>query len=120
MLTSKLLLHYETLLSRHTIETLKQKRLFLPKSNEPSSYRPIYLLDTAGKILEKIVGDRIGVFSEGDRGLSDKQYGFRKYRSAVDAIDKLIGKAGNDTRYQKVLCHTQKKVFCWHSKVLLL
>ena len=73
----------------------KQQRLvLLPKGkkppDDPSSYRPICLLDTAGKVLEKILYSRLEVYTECASGLSDKQFGFRKSRSTVDAIDVVI------------------------------
>jgi len=74
----------------------KQQRLvLLPKGkkppDEPSSYRPICLLDTAGKVLERIVCDRLEDVTEGPSGLCDMQFGFRKSRSTVDAINTVIG-----------------------------
>lgn len=68
----------------------KQQRLvLLPKGkkppDEPSSYRPLCMLDTAGKILERIIHGRIEEVSEGH--LSKNQFGFRKGRSTLDAID---------------------------------
>lgn len=73
----------------------KQQRLvLLPKGkkppNEPSSYRPICLLDTAGKVLERILCNRLEDYTEGPCGLSDKQFGFRKSRSTIDAIEMVI------------------------------
>ncbi|CAB0030686.1 unnamed protein product [Trichogramma brassicae] len=38
--------------------------------DEPSSYRPLCMLDTAGKILEKIICDRLEAFTERPGGLS--------------------------------------------------
>lgn len=71
-----------------------QKLVLIPKGNkppsEPSSYRPICLLDTSGKILERILYNRIEVFTEGAQGLSNSQYGFRKKKSTVDAIETVV------------------------------
>ncbi|CAB0040808.1 unnamed protein product [Trichogramma brassicae] len=58
--------------------------------DEPSSYRPLCMLDTAGKILERIICDRLEAFTEGPEGLSERQYGFRKGRSTIDAIEDVI------------------------------
>ena len=72
----------------------KQKLVLIPKGNkppdDPSSYRPICLLDTAGKVLERIICGRLEEFTEGARGLSHNQYGFRRARSTVDAISVVI------------------------------
>lgn len=71
-------------------EKWKQQRLvLLPKGkkppDEPSSYRPLCMLDTAGKVLERIIHRRIEEVAE--QHLADNQYGFRKGRSTLDAID---------------------------------
>ena len=73
----------------------QQRLLFIPKGNNPpndsSSYRPICLLDTVGKVLERDLCNRLKTYSEDtERGLSDNQFGFRIARSTVDAIDRLI------------------------------
>lgn len=59
-------------------------------ADSPSAYRPIVLLDEAGKLFERIIAGRIQrhLESEGPN-LSDMQYGFRKCRSTVDAIAHL-------------------------------
>lgn len=69
-----------------------QKLVLLPKENkppdDPSSYRPLCMLDTAGKILERIIQGRLEALVEGY--MSDRQYGFRKGRSTQDAINRVI------------------------------
>lgn len=57
--------------------------------DEPSSYRPICLLDCLGKLLEKILDNRLRRFLEENSGLHDKQFGFRKGRSTIDALNTL-------------------------------
>ncbi|CAB0042472.1 unnamed protein product [Trichogramma brassicae] len=76
----------------------KRQRLFLiPKPGkppeEPSSYRPLCMLDTAGKILERIICERLEAFTERPGGLSERQYGFRKGRSTIDAIEDIVSTA---------------------------
>ncbi|XP_011309785.1 uncharacterized protein [Fopius arisanus] len=71
----------------------KQQRLvLLLKANkppdEPSSYRPLCMLDTAGKILERLIHQRIDAAVE--PALVGNQYGFRKSRSTVDAINLAV------------------------------
>ncbi|CAB0041818.1 unnamed protein product [Trichogramma brassicae] len=72
----------------------RQRLVLLPQqgkpSDEPSSYRPLYMLDTAGKILERIICDRLEAFTERPGGLSERQYGFRKGRSTIDAIEDVV------------------------------
>ena len=56
--------------------------------DEPSAYRPLCMLDSAGKILKRIMYTRIEAIAE--KHLSDRQYGFRKGRSTVDAISLVV------------------------------
>uniref|UniRef100_A0ABD2X125 Endonuclease/exonuclease/phosphatase domain-containing protein n=1 Tax=Trichogramma kaykai TaxID=54128 RepID=A0ABD2X125_9HYME len=60
---------------------------------EPSSYRPLCMLDTAGKVLERIMVGRLEAHTEGPAGLADSQFGFRKRRSTVDAIQTVLSTA---------------------------
>ncbi|CAB0040015.1 unnamed protein product [Trichogramma brassicae] len=72
----------------------RQRLVLLPKPGkppeEPSSYRPLCMLDTAEKILERIIYDRLEATTESLGGLSDHQYGFRKGRSTINAIENVI------------------------------
>ena len=76
----------------------KQKLVLIPKPNkqlgEPSSYRPICLLDTLGKVLERIIYNRLLPAVESANGLSERQFGFRKARSTIDAINTVLNMAG--------------------------
>lgn len=74
----------------------RQRLVLLPKQGkvgDPVSYRPICLLDTHGKLLEKVILNRLTKYAEGDNGLSDNQLGFRKKRCTLDAIQMVIDKA---------------------------
>ncbi|CAB0042929.1 unnamed protein product [Trichogramma brassicae] len=75
----------------------RQRLALLPKQGkppeEPSSYRPLCMLDTAGKILERIICDRLEATTESPGGLTDHQYGFRKGRSTINAIENVIATA---------------------------
>jgi Reverse transcriptase (RNA-dependent DNA polymerase) len=68
----------------------RQKLVLIPKPGQaagvPSSYRPICLLDTLGKLFEKIILHRLTKVTEGDHGLSENQFGFRKGKSTLQAI----------------------------------
>ena len=52
----------------------------------PSSYRPIALTSAVAKLLEKIINIRLVNHLESNRLLSPCQFGFRKMRSAQDAL----------------------------------
>jgi hypothetical protein len=65
-------------------------------SDEVSKFRPISLLNTGGKVLEKIMINRINyhVYSRGY--MNENQYGFRLQKSTVDAamaITKFVQQA---------------------------
>lgn len=58
--------------------------------NLPSSYRPLCLLDTLGKLLEQLLLSRLNEEIELTGGLAENQFGFREGRSTVDAIQKVV------------------------------
>ena len=83
----------------------KLQRLVLSKGkkppDEPSAYRPLCMLDSAGKILKRIMYTRIEAIAE--KHLSDRQYGFRKERSTVDVINLVVNiakDASSGTRWK--------------------
>lgn len=55
-----------------------------------SSYRPLCMLDTAGKLFEKLLRARLGEAIRRAGDLSDMQFGFRRGRSTVDALQAVI------------------------------
>ncbi|CAK1599579.1 unnamed protein product [Parnassius mnemosyne] len=59
-------------------------------ADSPSAYRPIVLLDEAGKFLERIIADRLvsHLCREGP-DLDENQFGFRRGRSTIDAITRV-------------------------------
>ena len=59
---------------------------------EVINYRPISLLITISKLLEKIVYKRVYKFLDNNSILYDSQYGFRSKRSCSQAIAELTGK----------------------------
>lgn len=73
------------------------KLVLLPKgkgsSGEPTSFRPLSLLDSEGKLYEMLIADRLEKEIERTGGLSDNQFGFRKGRQTTDAILKIFGLA---------------------------
>lgn len=74
-----------------------QRLVLIPKgktaTDDPSGYRPICLLDTAGKVFERILYSRLEEAIQLRGGLSNQQFGFRKTRSTADAIALVTGTA---------------------------
>lgn len=72
----------------------RQKLVLLPKDkkplHEPSSYRPLCMIDTCGKLLEGIICGRLNEHIDAAEGLSGTQYGFRKHKSTIDAIKMVV------------------------------
>lgn len=61
------------------------------KENETeTSYRPICLISVIGKLLEKLVVQRLQVEIEDKRLIHENQFGFRKGRSTIDALKKVL------------------------------
>ena len=89
----------------------KQRLVLLRKGNKPlgdaSSYRPICLLDTMGKLLEEMILQSLQGHMVRENGLSENQFGFRKGRSTVDAIQAVVDiatKARRGTGKRKGFC----------------
>jgi len=62
---------------------------------DPSSYRPLCLLDSASKLLEKVIDNRLRMHLDTNNGLSDRQFGFRSGRSTTDAVSLLMSTTEN-------------------------
>jgi len=58
--------------------------------NEFVNYRPISLLPTISKILERIMHKRLYCFLDSCNILNNNQFGFRKHYSTIDAVTKFI------------------------------
>lgn len=75
----------------------KQKK----KENEIKAYRPICLLNVLGKVFEHIIHKRLVIELEEKGDLHINQFGFRRGRSTIDAVNKVtcslrnINKKGN-------------------------
>ncbi|KAA5606818.1 reverse transcriptase family protein, partial [Pseudomonas aeruginosa] len=55
--------------------------------DEPNGYRPIVVLDEAGKLFERVIANRLVQHLENvGPDLAPNQYGFRRGRSTVDAV----------------------------------
>lgn len=71
-----------------------QRLVLLDKGKGPpvtsSSYRPLCMLDVAGKLLEKLIKGRLMAAVERADGLSQNQHGFRKGHSTLTAIEQAL------------------------------
>jgi len=56
----------------------------------PSSYRSISLLDDAGKVLERLLLNCLDNHIMATEALSDLQFGFRRSRCTVDAMEEVL------------------------------
>ncbi|KAL4088732.1 hypothetical protein QTP88_023816 [Uroleucon formosanum] len=75
--------------------------------DQPSSYRPISLLDGGGKLLERLLLNRLEAHIERAGALSGLQFGFRRHRSTTDAIEEVIKaarEAGRGAVQNRHLC----------------
>jgi Reverse transcriptase (RNA-dependent DNA polymerase) len=87
------------------------------------NYRPISLLNTFSKILEKIVHNRLSSFLNINNLLSDSQYGFRKEHSTIHPLSKFLNfitKAFNDKEHcLAIFCDLRKAFDTVDHKILL-
>ena len=63
---------------------------------DPTSYRPISLLPTLGKLLEKIILARIKSEGKVEELLNESQYGFRNSRSTVMQLTRVVFDIANN------------------------
>lgn len=90
-------------------QTWKQASLVLiPKEGkdaaQPSSYRPICLINELGKLCERVISNRITQhLSREGPDLADHQFGFRCGRSTLDAIARVRSLADKQTSQGRVV-----------------
>ena len=58
--------------------------------DDVNNFRPISILPTIGKIIEKVIVVRMLKFCDRNSILADEQFGFRPKRSTIDAVSTLI------------------------------
>jgi hypothetical protein len=100
----------------------------LPKVNKPDystpkAYRIIALLNCLGKISEKIIANRLAIYSEERQILHPNQLGGRRQRSAIDAVLSLVNQieeAKSKKHITSVLFLDVKGAFDNVSKVRLI
>ncbi|XP_052901402.1 uncharacterized protein LOC128307896 [Anopheles moucheti] len=89
---------YQDCLTRGTFppQWKRQRLVLLPKPGKPpgesASYRPLCMLDALGKVLERLILNRLNLHLEDVNSpqLSGAQYGFRKGRSTISAIERVV------------------------------
>ena len=67
-----------------------------------TNYRPISLLSTMSKILEKVVYNRVYNFLDQTGQISNKKYGFRAKHSCEHAVGQLIGTVLKNLENKKI------------------
>ncbi|XP_053691540.1 uncharacterized protein LOC128740055 [Sabethes cyaneus] len=82
-----------------------QKLVLSPKPGkppgDPALYRPICLLDKLEKLLDRIILNRLSIYTEGEYGLTQRQFGFRKGRSTLDAIRTVVETAQKASKHKR-------------------
>ena len=76
------------------VQWKRARLVLLPKPNkppeDPAGYRPLCLLDTAGKAFETLVTSRLAKELDEKEALTVSQYGFRAGRSTIDAVQEVL------------------------------
>ena len=85
----------------------------------PASYRPITLLEVPGKILERIINDRVSLYLERQNLHHPNQYGFRKRKGTDMALARLYELIAINQRNKgqcNVIARDVEKAFdkVWH------
>ena len=71
---------------------------------DKNNYRPISLLLTISKLLEKIVYKWVYAFLDSTNQLYNSQYGFRADHSCSQAISELVGEVAKNTEKNHTTC----------------
>ena len=120
---------YQDCLNRATFpaQWKRQRLVLLPKQGKPpgesSSYRPLCMLDALGKVVEHLILNRLNdhLDEPSSPRLSNRQFGFRRGRSTVSAIQRVVeagrtamsfGRTnGRDNRFLLVVALDVKNAF---------
>ena len=76
-------------------------------ADSPSAYRPLCMLDTAGKLLEKLLKPRLQAAIAAAGDLAPRQYGFRRGKSTIDAVQEVVNAAKSTEQgnhYSRNIC----------------
>ena len=77
------------------------------KADSPFSYRPLCMLDTTGKLLEKLLKTRLLTAIRAAGDLAPRQYGFRRGLSTIDAVQEVVDAARSTesgNHYSRPVC----------------
>lgn len=94
ILVSPLTHIFQKCLAEGTFPTCLKKAVIVPvyksgSKDQITNYRPISILPSISKILEKIINDRLIKYLESRQVLSKNQFGFRAKLSTADAVHEL-------------------------------
>lgn len=117
---------YNACLATGYFPTILKKAVikFIPKENksptEPLNYRPISLLELPGKLLEKIILQKLNIFLATNNIIKDRQHGFRPQRGTTTAIAVIYETIANALAERKqiyVILRDVSKAFdkVWHA-----
>ena len=81
----------ETALVPNSLKLAKVIPIYKAKAKDDfSNYRPISILPSVSKILEKVIHKRLYFFMQNSKLFFSNQYGFRQNHSTLQAVTKLI------------------------------
>lgn len=71
--------------------------------DEPSAYRPLCMLESTGKLFEKLISHKLREHLGGTGQQAENQYGFKPGKSTIDAMERLrvIIKGAKSRRYAR-------------------
>ncbi|XP_046684790.1 uncharacterized protein LOC124370547 [Homalodisca vitripennis] len=91
--------------------------------NEVSSFRPISLIPMFAKVIESVMLEQLCNFFESHHLLVPAQFGFRRHRSTVEAVDSLLQAILNSFEAKSstavLLCDLSRAFDCVSHKILL-
>ncbi|KAG5674048.1 hypothetical protein PVAND_004037 [Polypedilum vanderplanki] len=92
-------------ISNRLIKKLPRRVIQIPKprkvKSDPPSYRPISLLSSLSKILEKVILVRLQYHIEVNNIISEEQFGFRSNSSTTHQLYKIIKHAHKGLKFKK-------------------
>jgi len=100
--------YFPSLWKRAIVVYLNKKKLEMPR---PEHFRPICLLSTLGKTFDRVLAQRLSNYLEVSGAYDEKQYGFRKNRSTMEALRSLIEFSKKDSRPTAVVSLDLRNAF---------